>query len=271
MKKNIFSVLSTAFVVVALMAMSSCGHNNINPNDKGDFSIEFESRVGDNELVLNTQTYKNALNQDFTVTKFNYYVSNIVLTNADGTKYTVPQNESYFLISSADKASQTITLKNVQEGDYTGISFIVGVDSLRSTLDMSERTGVLDPAAGASDMYWSWNSGYIFMKMEGTSPQAPLDSVTNTRNLYYHIGGFGANGSINNIRKVEIAFGGDKAEVRNDASSEAHFYVDAAKVVNGTTNIDFSTHSDVMFGAFSTKIADNYKSMFSLMHIHNEH
>lgn len=270
MKKNIFSALSTTFVVIALMAMTSCGHETINPNDKGDLSIEFEPRVGDSELVLNTQTYKNALNQDFTVSKFNYYVSNIVLTNSDGTKYTVPQADSYFLIKSSEKASQTITLKNVPEGDYNAISFVIGVDSLRSTLDMSERTGVLDPAAGAQDMYWSWNSGYIFVKMEGNAPSVP-DSISSTHDFMYHIGGFGANNSINNIRNVSIPFSTENAEVRNDASCELHFYVDAAKVVNGSTNIDFSTHSDVMFGAYSTNIANNYKEMFSLMHIHNEH
>lgn len=78
------------------------------------------------------------------------------------------------------------------------MSFILGVDSLRSTKDLSERTGVLDPTAAGGDMYWSWNSGYNSLKMEGTSRSLPMGG-----DFMYHIGGFGgySSATINNIKK----------------------------------------------------------------------
>ena len=69
--------------------------------------------------------------------------------------------------------SQEVVLKNIPAGDYNQITFTIGVDSLRSTMDVSKRPGVLDPAQGHDGMYWTWNSGYIFFKMEGISPAAP--------------------------------------------------------------------------------------------------
>ena len=79
------------------------------------------------------------------------------------------KNDCYFLIDESDADTHEPVL-SVPEGEYKTLSFILGVDSLRNTMDVSQRTGVLDVSGAATDMYWSWNSGYIFFKMEGTSP-----------------------------------------------------------------------------------------------------
>src|SRR5690606_20878888 len=112
------------------------------------------------------------------------YISNIKLQTNSGVEYVVPQDSGYFLIMEDEPSSQVITLSNVPAGDYDKITFTIGVDSLRSTMDISKRTGVLDPTQGHDGMYWTWNSGYIFFKMEGTSPAAPADQ---DHKFYYHI------------------------------------------------------------------------------------
>lgn len=77
---------------------------------------------------------------------------------------------SVFLVKESDKASQTVKLNDVPAADYVSLTYTVGVDSAKSVADVSKRTGVLDPASyGTDNMYWSWNSGYIFFKMEGNS------------------------------------------------------------------------------------------------------
>lgn len=82
-------------------------------------------------------------------------------------------------------------LKNIPAGEYKEIRFLLGVDSLKSIAPASERTGVLDPAdRWRWKSYRMWNSGYIFVKVEGTSPQAPLDSASNSNKFRYHIGLF---------------------------------------------------------------------------------
>jgi hypothetical protein len=260
------------FIALAAMTFSfmACQKDDINPNQTGSMTLEFDNIFGGQNLTLNSVTYKNAAGEDLTVSMFNYFISNIKLQKDDGTEYVVPQDESYFLVKEAEAATHTITLKNIPEGNYNGVKFIIGVDSLRNTMDVSKRTGNLDIAGAAQGMYWSWNSGYIFVKMEGTSPSAPLDSASNTSKYRMHIGGFGGLSSktINNIKETSLKIA-DVAKVRSDATPKMHVVVDAAKVLNGSTNVSFKTNATTMFNPFSVNVANNYVSMFTLDHIHN--
>jgi hypothetical protein len=78
--------------------------------------------------------------------------------------------------------------------------------------------------------------------------------------------------TINNIKEVTVSFGSSVASVRQAKTSapEAHLYVDALKVLNGTTNINIANYPVVMANPYSANIANNYKEMFSLDHVHND-
>lgn len=239
---------------------------DIDPNRSGTLTVEFDNRVGNLNLVLDSPFYINASGQNYTIYRFDYFVSNIVLVNEDGSEYTYPQDSSYFLVKESDATRREFTLTNIPEGNYSGIKFTIGVDSLRNTKPITERQGDLDVTGAAMGMYWTWNSGYIFLKMEG--------SFLDTGNYIYHIGGYGGFSAptINNVKTVSLNFPDEKAEVRAAHGAEGpmvHLFVDAAKVISGTTNVNFSTNPVVMFSPFSTNIANNYATMFSVDHIHN--
>ena len=224
----------------------------------GQLRIAFDNVVGASDLKLNTGSYQNAVGESFTITKFNYFVSNIRLRKADGSEYVVPQDSSYFLIQEEKPISQTITLPRIPAGNYTGLTFTIGVDSLRSLADISKRTGVLDP--GLNDgMYWEWNSGYIFMKMEGISTLAP---ATQNNTFFYHVGGFGRLKNINNLRTVTVPFNNDMVAIQAGTTPTVQLTTDALKVFNGPTKLSIAQHSSVMFEPYSTNIADNYVQMF---------
>ena len=96
------------------LAVFSCHTNDTpNPTTTGRMRIAFDNVAGTSDLALNSGTYQNAVGESFTVTKFNYFVSNIHLRKDDGSDYVVPQDSSYFLIQEENPASQTITLSNV--------------------------------------------------------------------------------------------------------------------------------------------------------------
>lgn len=264
----IIVILGTALV------LSGCKKNTGttgNPDaDLAALTVEFDHIVGGQNLILNNVNYINAAGEMYTIERVQYFISNIQLAKADGSAYTVNQDSSYFLINEADAASRLAKVK-IPEGDYTTLSFVLGVDSLRNTMDISKRTGVLDPAAGNDDgMYWGWNSGYIFFKMEGTSPQAPADP-TGVRKYRYHIGGFGGYSSttINNIKTIKINLVNKGiAKVRKQRNANIHLMVDLDKVFSGTTLISIATHPTVMFSDYSVNIANNYTAMF--LHDHTE-
>ncbi|MCC8411193.1 hypothetical protein LJ707_19790 [Mucilaginibacter sp. UR6-1] len=271
------------FAVAAMAIFASCSKNNdniepdYNENNLATLSVEFDNIVGERTLVLNNTAspYTNAAGEKFTISKVQYFISNIKVSKADGTTYTVNQDSSYFLINGADKATRFATVK-VPEGDYTKLTFTVGVDSLRSTMDISKRTGVLDPSGSMEDgMYWGWNSGYIFFKMEGNSDVISNDTngdPTGKKQFKYHIGGFGGYSAptINNIKTVTVDLTtGGIARVRKDRESNIHMLVDLVKVFNGTNSFSIAAHPSVMFGDFSTSIAGNFAGMFKHDHTEN--
>lgn len=255
-----------AVVSVVMIGLASCEMDKIDPSVTNNFMLEFDNVVGNKDLVLENTQYTNANGENFTISLFNYYISNISLKNENGETVTIPKEESYFLVKESDKASQTITLKNIPSGNYTSVSFIIGIDSVKNATNET-RTGVLDLA---NAMYWSWNSGYIFLKMEGTSDAAPADA-TGKKMFRFHIGGYGGTTSktINNIKTVTMPLA-TAATVRKNIAPTVHLLSDAMKVMNGSTNVRISTNSTTMFNPFSVNIANNYVNMLAVDHVHND-
>lgn len=269
-----------SIMLLAALSLTACKEEDelhtsedIDPNRKGNLMIEFDNRVGNLNLVLDSMYYFNSYNQNYSISRFDYFISNIVLINENGSKYVIPQDSSYFLLKESIASSREINLSDIPEGNYVGVEFIVGVDSLRSTMSLDKRTGALDPGGEAAGMYWTWNSGYIFLKMEGRFDDT-TDTIVTPQMFQYHIGGFGGmnNPMMNNIKNITLNFGDDKAEVRashGEEGPQVHLYVDASKMLNGTTNIDFKTHSIVMLTPYAVNLANNYSYMFSVDHVHN--
>ncbi|GAB3728568.1 MbnP family protein [Spirosoma lituiforme] len=266
------------FIVLLFVASSvliSCkktADDVVDPNTTNSVSIEFENRVGDQKLVLGTPAYKTSAGEPFALTKLNYFVSTISLKNENGTIQKFP--DQYFLIRQSDAASQVITLNNVPSGNYSEMSFTIGVDSAKSVSPVAERVGVLDVTSYGDDgMYWSWNSGYIFLKIEGTSTAVPK-TASATQSFGIHVGGYGGgwNGAaktVNNLRTVTVPMT-TKATVRGNIAPEIHLFVDALTIFNGTNKISLATTNSVHSPAVAAPIADNYKAMFQVDHVHND-
>lgn len=264
-----------ALTTIATLLLTACSKDEVNPSGDSDIkstlSVQFDNIAGDKNLQLNTGVYTNAAGEQFKVSLLRYFISNIKVKNAAGAEYVVPQDSSYFLVAEDDAASQFVKVQ-VPEGDYSSISFVLGVDSLRSTMDISKRTGVLDPSGSMDDgMYWGWNSGYIFFKMEGISDVAPQDP-SGQHKFRYHIGGFGGYNAptINNIKTITIDLtAGGVPKVRQGRESNIHLMVDILKMFNGSTNVSIAANPTVMFSEFSLNVADNYTSMFRHDHTEN--
>lgn len=256
--------IAFAFVLGIAAFFTACESSDINPNDKNSVSLYFENLVGTDPVVLGSKTYTNASGEDFTITTFNYFVSNIILKKTDGTELKFA--DKYFLVKESVEDSKTITLKDIPAGDYSSVSFLIGVDSAKSVSDVSQRTGVLDPASyGTDNMYWSWNSGYIFFKMEGKSTK----STSAAKDFKFHIGGFGGMSAktANNLRTVTLTMA-DLAKVRKNIAPEIHLAIDAQKVFK--TTIKIADKNEIMNPTLGVAVANNYKDMFAVEHVHND-
>ena len=154
----------------------------------------------------------------------------------------------------SDADSKHFTIPNVPVGDYTGITFTIGVDSLRNVA--GAQSGALDPS---NNMFWSWNTGYIFLKMEGTSPESP------SKALVFHVGGFMK--PYNAIRTVSPSFNGKTVTVRPNHTPEIHLQADVLKLFTGMRLADTGSTSHSA-GANAVRIANNYSAgMVTVEHI----
>ena len=110
---------------------------------------------------------------------FRFYISNIKLHYSDESTYS--EENSYHLIDIENPNSLQIPILKKSEKTITKVAFSIGVDSLASV--SGAMSGDLDPTKG---MYWAWQSGFINMKIEGTSSSCK----TRKNKFQFHIGGY---------------------------------------------------------------------------------
>ncbi|CAN5621197.1 hypothetical protein BH11BAC2_BH11BAC2_23570 [soil metagenome] len=250
--------INPIFVIAAflLFTLSACKKEDNNNYDTGEVSLDITNIVGNVNLdASGTSFYVTASGDSFSVTKFKYYLSNFELIKSDGSTYKIP--ESYVLINEADVTSFTPVFSDIPGGEYTGVKFIIGVDSAHNV--SGAQSGALDPG---NDMFWSWSTGYIFLKLEGTAVASP------SGDFIYHIGGFsGANAA---MRTVTLNFDGSKLIVDGAREAEIHIMTDVLEFFKNPDDLNLATTNLVMSpGATAMSIANRYQDMIKFDHIHN--
>jgi hypothetical protein len=187
-----------------------------------------------------------------------YGITLLILSFKNGRVILGSPRRSYYLVDASKPVSTLLSIANVPVAEYKGVSYTIGVDSTRNV--SGAQTGALDPANG---MFWSWNSGYIFMKFEGTSPQATGG------NFSYHVGGF--SGANNAIQENSHVFGATNLQVKANATSKIHMMVDMQKIFDGEhETIKVATFNMThMPGANAVKVAENFHHAIEFGHVHN--
>lgn len=220
----------------------------------GTVKIQLEHTWGEGgtNFQLN-KNYVNPANGDtMNFSTFKYYVSNVQLKKADGTWWSHP--ESYFLVDLSDLTSERLSLNDVPNGSYTAITYTIGVDSTRNV--SGAQTGALSTTKG---MFWSWNTGYIMVKTEGTSPQS------STGEFKYHLGGF--QGANNLVASNTHNFGTENLLVTGGIN-EIHLSFNTA-----TTWMNFAgcavTNMIMMPGTTAKNMATDFRLGFEFEHLHN--
>lgn len=272
MKTNIFKI--GAFALFGLIALSSCkkegctDENALNYNEEadkddgtceyaktGEVVLKFDHRWGGSHSSwsMNQEYTHPATQEKLTFQTLNYYISNVKLKKSDGSWWS--ENESYHLVKVDDNTVPEVKIKNVPNGGYTEIAYKVGVDSTRNV--SGAQTGALDPSHG---MFWNWNTGYIFIKAEGVSPDSQNGGFS------YHLGGFQEPN--NAIQNKTSAFGGSTLNVEGTIKEpQIHFYVNVARFWHGGISVDDVTTTH-MPGENATTLANNFGDGFIVHHIH---
>ncbi|CAN5621119.1 hypothetical protein BH11BAC2_BH11BAC2_23560 [soil metagenome] len=226
----------------------------------GSVSLDFANMVGTEVLdVTGSTSYMNAADDPFTVTEFRYYLSNFELLKSDGSSFVIP--DSYFLIKAGDPASLKRILKDVPGGVYTGVKFMIGIDSTHNV--SGAQNGDLDPING---MIWNWNTGYIFVKLEGQSVNSPTGSYQ------YHISGFSDYSPVNGnaIRYVNMNFNSDSLIVDGTRTAKVFLTTNLLDFFTDPDNLSIaSTNSIMTTGLAAVRASNRYQDMITYDHLIN--
>ncbi|HEY1039486.1 MAG TPA: MbnP family protein [Bacteroidia bacterium] len=255
MKK--LSIVILSCIVLAIGCKKDAEVKQLTPAEPTGFmKLEFNNMFDTLELALDTVNYVLDNGDKLTFTKFKYYISNIKLTATDGSVYS--EQESYYLVDEAKPESWLLTIKKVPFKEYTSISFVIGVDSARNV--SGSQTGALSEN---NDMFWTWSTGYIMTKLEGTSMQS--NSIGGL--FGFHIGGF--SGANSGLRTVHLPLNGNTALVKDGKIPSVHIKCNVKEWFVTPVELDLSSISTVTtVNATSKMIADNYKDMFSVTDVH---
>jgi hypothetical protein len=215
-------------------------------------TMNFEALMNGKALTPETW-YVNFYADSFTVRRFNYYISNIKLKRTDGFVFSEP--ESYHLNKHID-LKKAFTITNVPPGTYTGIEFLIGVDSARNVSGAQTADLSVD-----EQMFWEWNSGYIFFKLEGDCRTADPDKT----DFAIHVGGF--TGKNNALQKCTFTLT-DPIVAENGKKSSVFYQVLMEEIFKNPADLDIETISNGGNAALKA-VSDNYRDMFKIDRVQN--
>lgn len=142
----------------------------------GSVHLHFTPMFQGNALVIQDETEQPA---QADITAFRCYLSTFALMLNGQVVWS--ERNSFHLLDAADPTTLEVELAAPQHVKYDAVQFQLGIDSLTSV--SGAMGGDLDPTKG---MYWTWNSGYINLKLEGHNPK----STGRNGAFEFHLGGY---------------------------------------------------------------------------------
>lgn len=236
--------------LLVVLSLSSCGkdkgNNAVVVKDK--LALRFVPFFGDDTLRLDT-TYQFATGDNIQFSDIKFFVSNC---KNDAAIFTP--------IALFDYRSTGYHLATIEgkSADFTKLSLDLGVPSNWNNADPSvwPTTSPLN-ITNAADMYWGWNPGYIFLKIE-----AKVDTIPNGIDLFDHFVSYhiGTNEAFSSLDFQQINW----SPLANHVSN-TYFKCDLKKVFENTTNpinirLENITHSGSGESVITEKVRANFNS-----------
>lgn len=141
--------------------------------------LNLTPQVNGKVLKLNKKYKLEPEKHSFKIETLKFYLSNITFFQDEEEIYTL--EKKHFLVDLLKPESLVIPISSEDEIRFNKISFDFGVDSISNV--GGALGGDLEPSNG---MYWAWQSGYINLKLEGTSSICPARDNT----FQFHLGGY---------------------------------------------------------------------------------
>ena len=249
MKNNNLLMPVAAALLAFTLLFAGCKKEEVKSTEQ-NLSLHMHMKVGANAAAYATE-YTNASGRKFNLSNLRFYLSNFVLVKNDGSQ--LPLTNKVVL---ASPAVHDYDLGKVPVGDYKGFKFMVGLDSITNHKDPTVYSADNPLAIQSPAIHWSWNSGYIFMMIEGLVDSTAASTGSPDYEFFYHIGMDALSRSIDYSTSAFSVVSGTDKEIAMEFD-----------LLQALTNVDMRTQNathtmDNM--PLAMMIADNWEGAFSL-------
>ncbi len=115
-------------------------------------------------LLLDSLRYQNAAGETLSFTRVSYLLSGFALERDDGVWVEVPDQDAWL---DAAKRHTVVQLASLPAGKYRAVRFHIGPDATANTADPARLTADHPLNPNVNGLHWSWQTGYIFLAIEG--------------------------------------------------------------------------------------------------------
>jgi hypothetical protein len=181
--------INGTFLLGMILVFSQCSKCKEQPitspenNKQVTYRIQWNS-VFDNEDLVAGQTYYDPFNRRFLMEDLRGYISEIRLYNELDSFITI---KDYSLLN---WFNDPIISVQSQPWNVTKIEYSLGIPASVNTLTDPTTYPNIHPlsVAGASGMFWTWNTGYIFYMLNGKTDLTGSTNSPLVDPLAYHCG-----------------------------------------------------------------------------------
>lgn len=169
--KKLLLIIPFAIVLVFFACNKEKGNSNI--------QMDFDFEYGDQSFEIN-KIYNYNFGYEVKFEKMILYVSDVRFIESDGT---IAEGPNIIFVDASSDGNKISF--DIPEGNYSKIEFSIGVpESLNGTDNPDFDASLYDhdsPLSLSKGMYWTWNSGYRFILMDGRTNTDPMvDDVFET-------------------------------------------------------------------------------------------
>lgn len=161
--KNISKLILSLLVIIFFSCKKKDNNSSTNttpPTPKGNIGFHLHTNVDTTEIDSGSVGV-DAIGRKIQLNVAQFYISNITFKKSDGTSMTM--SGVYAL---KDIANEEYILGQVPTGNYTAVTFNIGIDAGTNATNPSSHTGVL-ALQNPSMWFGNTNEGYIFMNIQG--------------------------------------------------------------------------------------------------------
>lgn len=254
-----FYFMKYAFLLMFIFAISSCC-----PEEEHEASADLELNIKlvyDSEPLVILQDYAYPDGRKISFQKVSMFISDLMLTKADGTDLLLKEvdlldfSSSHSSLSGANEGFSYL-IEDVGEGDFDQISFRIGLNETQNGTTPIEYTSN-NPLSKTGEYWPTWGS-YIFHKAEG---RIDLDNngIFDSEEVFaLHIGSDELARKLNSDIEVSTAEG-TTAVIEIELDMKDYFGINKIYDIDGTNIIHSLSQIEP-----ARELADNFLQSFTI-------